>query len=101
MIVESVHPIGYDEIEMVARAFNIIVGDYIEINKQQINGKFVPLEEEYRKRLMYDLTQKHNIYSLGRHATWRKVLLDDVVQDIDRIERMIKHSAYDLMVGKK
>lgn len=72
----------------------------IEMNKEQKLGKFVPLEEEYRKRLMLDITQRHGIYSLGRHATWRKVLLDDIYKDIEKIERMIKHSAYDLMVGK-
>ena len=43
---------------------------------------------------------KYGIYSLGRHATWRKILLDDVVGDIERIQSMMKTSAYDRMLGK-
>ena len=49
---------------------------------------------------MFDITTALGIYSLGRHATWRKILLDDVVQDIQRIESMLKTSAYDRMLGK-
>ena len=67
---------------------------------EQKIGKFEPLEEEYRKQLMFDITSALGIYSLGRHATWRKIPLDDVVNDIQRIESMLKTSAYDRMLGK-
>lgn len=103
LIVESILPIKEEDIhEMAVNAFGIKLGyeNLYTMNAKQSFGKFVPLEETYRKDLMFDLTQTHGIYSLGRHATWRKILLDDVTQDIDQIERMIKHSAYDLMVGK-
>lgn len=63
-------------------------------------GKFHPLEENYRKHLMYEITSSFGIYSLGRHATWRKILLDDVACDIDRIKSMIRTSLYDRMLGK-
>jgi hypothetical protein len=35
------------------------------------------------------LTEEHNIYSLGRFATWRQLLLDDLVKDIGVIEKLI------------
>lgn len=103
LIVESIHPMGESSIDqMLIDVFGINPDfNLYQMNKEQPNGKFVPLEETYRKNLMYDITSQHQIYSLGRHATWRKVLLDDVAQDISQIERMIKHSAYDLMVGIK
>lgn len=101
LIIETVNPIHETYVDMVLQNVFGIFEEFkvIEMNKEQKLGKFVPLDEDYRKRLMFDITQHHGIYSLGRHATWRKVLLDDVYKDITKIERMIKHSAYDLMIG--
>lgn len=40
------------------------------------------------------LSKQHNIYSLGRFATWRpKLLLDDVVNDVRQIMRMVDGTA--------
>lgn len=102
LIIESTALICQRTITMVAYSFGLYVQDCkVEtLNFEQEHGKFIPLEEEQRKQLMYDITKDYNIYSLGRHATWRKILLDDVIQDCTRIEKMISKSAYDLMVGK-
>jgi len=60
-------------------------------------GKIAPIDESLRKQLLFKLTHDHNIYSLGRFATWRNILLDDVVDDIAAIKRMLKaNSAYDI-----
>jgi hypothetical protein len=49
--------------------------------------KITPVDDDARKNFMYWATDKHNIYSLGRFATWRpSVLLDDVVKDIRLID---------------
>lgn len=64
-------------------------------------GKFVPLDDIYRKRLMLKLTAEYGVYSLGRHATWRKLLLDDTPKDLEVIERLIKVDEYDLRIGRK
>jgi hypothetical protein len=107
LIVEATQPIYWRDLKYVLDAFGIkyfrdMYDDQEEklANIKQEHGKFVPLEENERKNLMYELTRDHNIYSLGRHATWRKILLDDVVNDLNRIESMIKTSAYDRMLGK-
>ncbi len=49
---------------------------------EQSYGKVDELPALTRKRLLYELTCRHGIYSLGRFATWRNILLDDVVDDI-------------------
>jgi hypothetical protein len=60
-----------------------------QVNKIGI-GKIRPIDERIRKRFMLWLTEKYNIYSLGRFATWRNILLDDVANDVHRIEVMIE-----------
>lgn len=56
----------------------------------QAYGKIAPIPEPIRRRAIVELTQSHGIYSLGRFATWRNLLLDDVVSDIDVIKRLIR-----------
>lgn len=52
-------------------------------------GKIVDIDPSVRKRLLFELTTKHGIYSLGRFATWRNILLDDVVGDIATVKRLL------------
>ena len=49
----------------------------------------MPIDDKIRKDFIYTLTEKYNIFSVGRFATWRQLLLDDVVNDISVIERLI------------
>lgn len=80
---------------LLQRAFGIRVEDmrYLSAVEQRY-GKIVPLEDAARKRLLFALTQQHDIYSLGRFATWRNILLDDVVDDIAVIKRLLRSDAY-------
>ena len=52
-------------------------------------GKLLPIEEKVRKEFILYLTQQYNIFSVGRFATWRQLLLDDIVDDINVIDNMI------------
>lgn len=52
-------------------------------------GKIVPISDDERKQFVLAMSDKHNIYSLGRFATWRQLLLDDVVKDVSLIDRLI------------
>lgn len=56
---------------------------------EQKFGKLLPIDENFRKDFIMMLTEEHNIYSLGRFATWRQLLLDDLVKDIGVIEKLI------------
>jgi hypothetical protein len=53
-------------------------------------GKIEPIDEELRKQFIFEMTTKYNIYSVGRFATWRQLLLDDVVEDIQHVEKFIR-----------
>jgi hypothetical protein len=54
-------------------------------------AKIDPIPDEIRKAFMHWATTEHNIYSLGRFATWRPgLLLDDLINDIRLIDRWIK-----------
>ena len=56
----------------------------------QYYGKIRPIDEELRKEFIFEATSKYNIYSVGRFATWRQLLLDDVVEDIQHVEKFIR-----------
>lgn len=80
----------------VAEAFSLEAVDAIDSTAQQF-GKIAPIGESERKRFLFDLTHKYGIYSLGRFATWRNILLDDVVNDINVIKLMLRmNTAYDM-----
>lgn len=67
---------------------------FIESTTQRY-GKIAPIDDGWRKKFMFDMTQQHNIYSLGRFATWRNILLDDVLHDISVIKKMMSAGIYD------
>jgi hypothetical protein len=57
---------------------------------RQPYAKIAPIDEDIRRDFIFWATDKHNVYSLGRFATWRpKLLLDDLVQDVRKIEHWI------------
>jgi len=73
-------------------------GDDLKVHEtphKQSYGKIAPIPNGDRKALLHRLTQEFGIYSLGRFATWRNILLDDVYDDIAAIRRMVNLSQYD------
>lgn len=66
--------------------------DLLEIKaKTQTYAKILPISEEERRAFIHWASIKHNIFSLGRYATWRPgLLLDDLVQDIRLIDGWIQ-----------
>jgi len=59
-------------------------------SKYSRNAKILPYDEADRRKFILWATERHQIYSLGRYATWRPgLLLDDVVNDVRVIHRMI------------
>ena len=91
-----------DDIEIVKQSFGLDAIKLVPIimNYKQHDGKLTPFDDEYRKALLYRLTKDFNIYSLGRYAIWKNILLDDVVQDVEVIKRMLNQSNYDRSIGK-
>ncbi len=66
--------------------------------QRQEYGKIVPSCKDACQHFIYTMTRDYGIYSLGRFATWRQLLLDDVVDDCKVIGSLIgaesKRSAY-------
>jgi hypothetical protein len=66
---------------------------------KQSYGKIAPIDDSLRKRLIHNLSTKHNIFSLGRFACWRNVLLDDVVNDAAVVRRLLHAHGYDRSIA--
>lgn len=81
---------------LVCSAFGI-VGELepIHVNHRQQFGKIVAIDNDWRRKAILDLSVQHGIYSLGRFACWRNILLDDVYNDLFVIRRLLKSSHYE------
>lgn len=62
---------------------------------RQSYGKIAPVDNAQRRELLHWLTAEHGILSIGRFATWRNILLDDVVNDAAVVKRLAKASKYE------
>lgn len=61
---------------------------------EQRYGKIDPIDSGIRKSLLFALTTEHKLYSIGRFATWRNILLDDVVHDIKVVKQLMDADRY-------
>ena len=74
-----------------------LVDDDIEVidkDHKQSYGKIAPIDEPFRRFVVENLSQQYGVYSLGRFATWRNILLDDVLQDMNVIKKMVNADSY-------
>ena len=81
-------------IQQCLDAFGIDSCDSYAWTRQEY-GKIIPLDDVARKRTLFELSRRHKVYSLGRFATWRNILLDDVVHDISVIKRLMATGDYE------
>jgi len=95
LIVESVGAVESSDVLMLMDAFglHLLQIDVIDETKQQF-GKIAPIDDVWRKNFILRASTQHNIYSVGRFATWRNILLDDVVHDLSVVKRLIKMGLY-------
>lgn len=85
-------------IEKVAAKFGLSLDMLGEVTTHhQKLGKILDLDPVVRRKILYDLTRQHGIYSLGRFATWRNIMLDDVVDDVNKIQRLLTLDDYSLL----
>lgn len=68
--------------------------------KEQYYGKIVEIDNSLRRSVLGSLTHDYNIYSLGRFATWRNILLDDVYEDIFKIMELVAMDKYSRRLAK-
>lgn len=81
----------------VKESFGIVSDiEFIE-EKYQSNGKISPIDDSIRKSMIQKLTMNYNVFSLGRFAIWKNILLDDVYKDIKVIKKLISMDQYDIV----
>lgn len=87
--------IDSDALEMIVRDASGYAGiDPKDISEvavhKQAYAKINPIPEDIRRDFIHWASMEHNIYSLGRFATWRpSLLLDDLVRDVQLIDKWI------------
>lgn len=69
--------------------FQLVSPDGVTVKRQEY-GKLLPVNDQWRRAFIVYLTTRYNMYSVGRFATWRQILLDDVVTDVRQVARMIE-----------
>lgn len=97
LIIESMGDRGEDhdwDMDNVISAFDLTHAEPIDSSAQSF-GKISPIPEDFRRAVITMLSRDHGIYSLGRFATWRNILLDDIPGDFDTIKRLIHSDDYD------
>ncbi len=62
--------------------------------KAQPYGKITPIDRNLRREIIRQITEQFGIYSLGRFATWRSILLDDVIRDLEVIKSLLSADKY-------
>jgi hypothetical protein len=91
MIAESMdeeHAVHEDEVREV---FGLEALDLEELGTvEQRYGKIVPIDNRVRREFIHNLSRDIGIYSVGRFATWRNILLDDVAKDLRIVKEMIE-----------
>lgn len=98
LLLESTCDIDVDwNLDVILEAFGVWSApwrrDSLSTNKQHY-GKIVEFDAGIRRSIIAMITHDHNIYSLGRFATWRNILLDDVYEDIFRIMELMAMDKY-------
>ncbi len=91
LIAESVGD-NFDDAELLEEVFGVEGLQPMTQTKQKY-GKIAPIDESRRRTLIRALSEM-GIYSLGRFATWRNILLDDLIHDIGRIKMMMDSDQY-------
>lgn len=98
LIIESIVDKNSMHINPVLKAFGLngVEIDWEGESHIQNYGKIAPMSEAERKAFIYWASQEHGIFSLGRFATWRNILLDDVLKDVYKIREIQNLTGYDL-----
>ena len=72
--------------------------EHVMVNHTQKYGKIGQVDDRKRKAFITGVSLQWGIYSLGRYATWRpSVMLDDVLNDIYVIRRLIEGGIYKIL----
>lgn len=100
LIIESIGEYGVATEEMlnVLESLGIDKNSIKKIgNYKQEYGKIVAINEQIRREFIVNATINYGVYSLGRFAIWKNIVLDDVLNDIYRIREFINKGHYEYL----
>lgn len=99
LIIESREDITEIDKSMVCSAMGIMEWRLESdlTNFKQPLGKITEIDNELRRGFIFNLTVRHNVYSLGRFATWQNILLDEVVDDVHKIKSLMDKDHYEFL----
>lgn len=99
LIIESISNVSEYDIDEVLTSFGIERNQFYEEEPEvkQNNGKMIPICEKTRRDFISRATLEYNIYSLGRLALWKSIILDEVYKDLLKIKTMINKDRYEHM----
>lgn len=99
LIVESTNTISKSKLDsLLYLAFGLNMGEVEWVNEKSYHqpfGKLNSISERIRKDMIFRLTDNYNIYSFGRHAIWKPIRSDDLVEDIEKIHSMMTQGDYE------
>ena len=82
------------EISSLICYFGISLDCCLKFDKiEQKYGKILPIDSIVRRSIVFELTEKFRIFSLGRYALWKSIRTDDLIKDLEKIQRMVSVSA--------
>jgi hypothetical protein len=92
-MMECVNGWNPDEREAILTCFGLDEGQVgpTEVYKQE-HGKIKCINDDVRRAVIMDLTERFGIYSFGRFAVWRSLRADQLAEDIERIVNMTRAS---------
>ena len=98
LTVEYMEHIGVPDTYDVLESFGLVSHAYQYIrNGYQRYGKIIENHRPEMKELLLYLTLRYDVYSLGRFACWRNILMDDVYDDFILIKTMMSLGRFDLI----
>jgi hypothetical protein len=83
--------IYFPGVETAKNCYRATLEGQTEVYKQE-HGKIKCINDDVRRAVIMDLTERFGIYSFGRFAVWRSLRADQLVGDIERIVNMTRAS---------
>ena len=96
LIIESKNDINYKDTLIVFRSMGISQDgvEHTLINYKQPMGKLTGVNDSERRVMIYTMSHDHGVFSLGRFALHKNILLDDVAKDVRVIKAMMNDDSY-------
>ena len=96
LIIESKEEIVFDGLVLVSESMGIQIfsEERLLFNYAQPMGKLSEVNDSERRVMIYNMSHDHGVFSLGRFALHKNILLDDVARDIRVIKEMMADDSY-------